>query len=297
MSARRCDWQGTFVVMVTPFAEGGRLDEAGLRRLVETLIAEGANGLVVAGSTGEWFSTTTEEKLRSFRGAAEAAAGRVPILAGVSSIVTAEAVALARGAREIGLAGGLALPPPYILPSERELLGFFAALDAVGLPLMLYNNPPRTGVNLTATVMRKLMRFRAVVAMKDSVKDVAQTAETLRDLGEELAIFTGLENYAIACAQRGAAGVVAMAPNVMGAQAMPLYRLARDGRAGEAAAIQAKIDRLYHRMYGCGDNPYAVLKACMNRLGRPAGVPRPPILPVEDMASIDALIRDLGLAR
>jgi len=293
--ARRCEWTGTFVVMVTPFHADGSLDEAGARTLAETLIAEGADGLVVAGSTGEWFTMTTAEKALLFKAVAAGAAGRVPVLAGVSALSTADSLALLDAAREAGHAGALVLPPPYVLPSQREVDAYFGALDAQGLPLMIYNNPSRTGVNLNAAAMSRLARFERIVAMKDSVKDIAQTAETIRAVGDTISVFTGLENYAIASAQRGAVGVVAMAPNVMGRHAMPLYGHAASGAIAEAAAIQAKIDLLYQRMYGAGDNPYAVLKACMARLGRPSGPPRAPVLPVEDMAGIDALLATLGL--
>jgi len=294
MTSRRCDWSGTFVVMVTPFAADGALDEAGARRLAETLVAEGAEGLVVAGSTGEWFSLSNAEREHLFAAVAAGVKGRARLIAGISAIGTGDAVALAGAAQALGYDGGMLLPPPYVLPSDRELLAYVEAVDAVGLPLMLYNNPPRTGVNLGAAWLKRLLRFRTVVALKDSVKDIAQTAETMRAVGEEIAVFTGLENYAVPLVQRGAAGVVAMAPNVMGAGAVRLAALAR-AHAAEADAIQARIDLLYHRMYAAGDNPYAVLKACMTRLGRPAGPPRPPILPVADMASIEALLPTLGL--
>lgn len=292
---QRCAWTGTFVVMVTPFNADGSLDEGGARALADLLIDEGADGLVVAGSTGEWFTLTNDEKARLFRAVSNGAAGRVPVLAGVSALSTADSLTLLDAARDAGHAGALVLPPPYVLPTQREVDAYFAALDARGVPLMLYNNPPRTGVNLTAAAMARLARFENVVAMKDSVKDIAQTTETIRAVGDTIAVFTGLENYAIASAQRGAAGVVAMAPNVMGSAAIPLYRLATSGAVAEAAAIQAKIDVLYQRMYGAGDNPYAVLKACMARLGRPSGPTRPPVLPVEDTAGIDALLSALSL--
>lgn len=296
MAKRRCDWTGTLVVMVTPFLPDGALDTRGAARLADMLFAEGADGLVVAGSTGEWFSLSNQERVALFAAVKDAAQGRGTLIAGISAIGTADAVAMAEAAKGLGYQGGMLLPPPYILPTERELMAYVAAVDAAGLPLMLYNNPPRTGVNLNAGWMRKLLAFNSVVAMKDSVKDIAQTAETICAVGEQVAVFTGLENYAVPLAARGAAGVVAMAPNVMGALAMRLYAQAR-AHAPEADTVQARIDLLYHRMYLGTDNPYAVMKACMNRLGRPAGNPRPPLLPVADMASIDALLVQLGCDR
>jgi 4-hydroxy-tetrahydrodipicolinate synthase len=276
--ARRIDWKGLFVVGVTPFHEDGRFDEPSARALMETLIADGADGIVLAGSTGEWFSMSDEEKVELFRVAADQAQGRIKLLAGISAIATPSAVFLAQEAKRLGYDGALVLPPPYILPTERELLAFFEAVDAIGLPLMLYNNPPRTGVNLDAKWLRKLMRFESVVALKESAKDLGQIADTLKHVGGELAVFSGIETYLIPSMQRGGAGVVAMAPNVLGAKAIEFYRAAARGDWDGAIALQPVIDELYAQMYGTGVNPYVVQKEAMRMLGRPGGWPRPPLM-------------------
>jgi len=280
--ARRIDWKGLFVVAVTPFHEDGRFDEVATRSLVDTLIADGADGLVLAGSTGEWFSMSDAEKVELFRVAADQAKGRVILLAGISAIATPSAVYLAREAKRLGYDGALVLPPPYILPTERELLAFFEAVDAVGLPLMLYNNPPRTAVNLDAKWLRKLMAFKSVVALKESVKDIAQIADTLKQVGGELAVFSGIETYLIPSLQRGGAGVVAMAPNVLGAKAIEFYRAAARGDWQRAIELQPVIDELYAQMYGAGVNPYVVQKEGMRMLGRPGGWPRPPLMSMNE---------------
>jgi 4-hydroxy-tetrahydrodipicolinate synthase len=279
---RRIDWTGLFVVAVTPFSEDGKFDEAATRALVGTLIAEGADGLVLAGSTGEWFSMTDAERVELFRVAADEAKGRVLLLAGISAIATPNAVHLALEAKRLGLDGALVLPPPYILPTERELLAFFEAIDRVGLPLMVYNNPPRTGVNLDAKWLRKLMAFKSVVALKESVKDIGQISDTLKQVGRELAVFSGIETYAIPSLQRGGAGVVAMAPNVLGARAIEFYRSAATGNWKRAIELQPAIDDLYAQMYGAGVNPYVVQKEAMRMLGRPGGWPRPPLMSMNE---------------
>ncbi len=290
MSTRRIDWHGEFVVCVTPFTEDGALDERALRDLVELLIGEGANGLVLAGSTGEWFSMSSAEKARLFRIGAEQARARAVLLGGASALCTAEAVQLAISAREARLDGLLLLPPPYILPTEPELLAFVAAVDAIGLPIMLYNNPGRTGVNLDAKLIAKLLHFPRVVALKESSKDLRQIAATLRAHAETLAIFSGMETYAVPAITRGARGIVAMAPNVLGAQALGLYGAATRGDAEAVGRIQPAIDLLYDRMYGWAYNPYVVMKEAMRLLGRPGGHPRPPLLPLS--AADRALLRD-----
>lgn len=289
----RVSWNGVFVVCVTPFAENGSLDESQVRKLVETLIGEGVDGIVLAGSTGEWFAMSDDERIKLFQIAVDQNRGRVKLLAGASAISTESAVRLMRAAKELGMEGALVLPPPYILPTERELLTYFEALDGVGLPIMLYNNPPRTGVNLDSKLLAKLLRLKNVVALKESVKDLQQIAATLRTHKNELAIFTGLETYLLPTLQRGGVGVVSMAPNVMGREAVDLYRHAVSGRWKEAVLIQQKIDLLYSSMYSGTVNPYVVLKEGMRLLGRPGGHPRAPLLPMtaEERGALATLLK------
>jgi 4-hydroxy-tetrahydrodipicolinate synthase len=274
------------------------MDEPSVKRILEMLIEEGVDGIVVAASTGEWFSLSNEERVRLFAIASDQVGKRVRLLAGTAAMATRDAVLLTEAARKLGFDGALVLPPPYVLPSERETVAFFAAVAEVGLPLMLYNNPARTQVNLNAHLLRKLVAFDAVVALKDSVKDLGQLGETLRTWKEELAIFTGLESYAVPCLQRGAAGVVAMAPNVMGREAVRLSALVAMERRAELLPLQEKIDRLYEKMYGWGHNPYVVIKEAMRLLGRPGGWPRPPLLPIPDAdrAVLRSMLSELGFS-
>jgi dihydrodipicolinate synthase/N-acetylneuraminate lyase len=192
--------------------------------------------------------------------------------------------------------GALLLPPPYILPTERELLAFVKAVDAVGLPIMLYNNPPRTGVNLDAQLLRKLLTFRSIVALKESAKDIHQISATLREHGQDLAIFTGIETYLVPTIQRGGVGVVAMAPNILGRQAIDLFTAAAAGDWNGSAKAQHAIDIIYSRMYGWAYNPYVVIKEAMRLLGRPGGWPRPPLLSLtaEDREALRQTLVEIG---
>lgn len=293
----RIDWSGSYVVMVTPFAEDGALDLPQAAKLVETLIAEGADGIVVAGSTGEFFSMSEAEAEALYRTVVQAAKGRVTVIAGATAIVTAEAQRLAQAARNAGCHGGMLLPPPYVIPTERELITHISAVAEVGLPLMLYNNPARTGVNLDARLLGKLAAIEQVVALKESSRDVAQFAATLRAHRDRLAIFTGFESHVLPSITRGGVGVVAMAPNVMGADAIGLWRAAKAGDLASAARVQERIDLLYAAMYAGHTNPYVVLKEAMRMLGRPGGHPRPPLLPmtVGDRSALAAILHDLSL--
>lgn len=285
--AKRIDWSGVFVVTVTPYMENGAFDEQGMRNLIDTLISEGVDGIVVAGSTGEWFSMSDEERVELFRVTVDQARGHVKVLGGVASLDTRTTVKLTKEAKRLDMDGVLLLPPPYVLPNADELMAFFAAVDAVGMPIMLYNNPGRTGINLDARWLRKLAELTNVVALKESTKDIFQLAESLREIGQDLAVFTGMEPYVVPTLQRGGVGVVAMAPNVLGAQAVEFYRAAARGDSAETMRRQEAIDQLYTRMYNAGLSPYVVQKEAMTMLGRPAGVPRPPLLPLNERQRAD----------
>jgi len=266
---------------VTPFHADGRFDEGSMCRLLDMLVAEGVTGIVLAGSTGEWFTMSNEERIELFLVGRHQVAGRVPLLAGISAIATESAVLLASAAKDMGLDGALLLPPPYVLPTDRELEAYIAAVAEVGLPVMLYNNPGRTGVNLDIRWLKKLSRHSSIVAVKESTKDVHQLSATIREMGDDLAIFTGMETYLGSVVERGGAGVVAMTPNVLGDLPVRLYRALFSGDIDTARKLQDPVDRLYARMYAGTHNPYVVLKEGMRALGRPGGYPRLPLLGFE----------------
>jgi len=299
MSKRRTNWHGVFVPMVTPFTKDYKFDEKACRQIIEHLISDGVNGIIVAGSTGEWFTMTNEEKIRLFEVAKDQVKGRVTLLGGSSAIATRDAVTLTKACKDIGLDGTLLLPPPYALPNEREFLTFFETVGAVGLPIMVYNNPTRTSININATLAKKLTAIESIVALKDSVKDLYQMSDTIRSVGDTFAMFCGLEPYAIPCLERGAVRIVAMTPNIIGRRAVDLYTHAVSERWSEAHQAEKLIDRLYAVFYAPGNSAYVVIKECMNLLGRPAGYPRPPLLPIEETKKkeLKLLLEELGLLK
>lgn len=276
------NWEGVFVPMVTPFDRDGLIDEPAFRRMIDLLIGDGVDGIIVAGSTGEWYVLTDGERVRLFRVAAEQARGRRILLGGTSAMGTAETVALTRAAKEAGLAGVMILPPPYALPNEREIVRHFATVgDQVGLPILVYNNPGRTNINLTARIVERLAEIDAVVALKDSTKDLLQMGETIRRTRDRLTILVGIEPYAVPAVLLGARGIVAMAPNILGGEAVGFYRAIVRGEWERVRALQGKLSRLYEAFYAPGRAVYTVIKEAMNLVGRPGGFPRPPLLPLE----------------
>ena len=291
------EWKGVFVVSATPYLENGNLDVTALSKLMTTFVSDGVQGIIVAGSTGEWYTMHDDERVELFKLARKFVPNAVTLLAGTSSIGTREAVKLTAQAKVAGCDGAMVLPPPYALPNDRELLNHFAAISEVGLPLMLYNNPGRTQITLTPSIVTRLAELESVVALKDSSKDLYAIAAMIRAVKDKLSVFSGLEPYARAAIDRGAVGIVSMCANFMGAQAVQLYQLANNGPRDQAINLEKIIDEVYEAFYLGGNSPYVIIKECMNLMGRPAGFPRLPHLQLhdDDRKKLKAILFGLGL--
>jgi 4-hydroxy-tetrahydrodipicolinate synthase len=304
MPKLRTQWKGVFPACVTPFAKDGAFDKDATRKMIDMFIAEGASGLIVAGSTGEWFSLSEQERIDLFAVSKEHAAGRVTVIGGTSAIHTDEAVRLTQAAKKLGLDGVMVLPPPYALPSRREVVNHFVEIGRVGLPIMIYNNPPRTSINIDAGLARDLAKIDTIVALKDSTRDLYQMSETIYAVGDEIAMFAGLEPYIMSNVHRGAVGTVSMMGNVCMPDMVEYFNLCASGRWEEAKGPQKTVDRLYHLLSNLGAPNYVFVKEAMTLLGRPGGgLLRKPYLPIEDAmraklkAGLDAIPLKRSAAR
>lgn len=293
-------WRGNFVAAVTPFDTAENVDERRFIANLELLLGEGADGFVVAGCTGEGWAIRPDERIRLFELALSTVAGQVPVIAGLSGIVTGDVVELGQRAKRAGVQGILVLPPYFALPGAREIVAYFQAIsDGAQLPIMIYNNPRRTGINLQPALLAELAAIENVVAVKESSADFVQTERTIQELGDRLAVFTGHSaERGAAAVLMGAAGLVSsVETQTMGRRAMLLYESAASGDYAEARAIQLETLAVQHAVHSCGCTSPADLKAAMNMLGRPGGSPRSPILPVseEQNAKLARNLRRLGL--
>ena len=297
MGEPRADWHGSFAVNVTPFTADGDIDEDAYRRNVENVIDAGCHGLIAAGSTGEFFLMTIEERKRVFSIAVNQVASRIPVLAGTSATRTADVVDLTQHAREIGCDGVLLLPPIYIGIDDRELTEFYVRVSGDGgLPIMLYNSPLAVQENMTARFILELSEVANIVAVKDSSRDLQQIADLIRFCGDTLRIFVGEENQLLAGMAMGADGAVAMVPQVVGGMAVELYEAAA---AGETERAQQLHDEKVKRVYDLFDvgSGYVCMKESMNMLGKPGGYSRPPMLPLTEgqRARLRRIYEDVGL--
>jgi len=227
--------------MVTPFAEDGSLDLQVAGELARFLVAQGNDGLVVGGSTGEGSALSHQEKLDLVAAVCDAV--NVPVLAGTSSSDTAASVALTSQMAALGAAGILATTPAYARPSQRGIAAHFGALaEATPLPLMLYDIPVRTGRKIaSATTVDVVRRHANVVALKDASGDLVAAAATKAELGESLDLYSGDDALLLPFLAIGAVGVVSVAAHWAAPEFAALIRSAHTGDWNAARALNARL--------------------------------------------------------
>ncbi|TRX72822.1 4-hydroxy-tetrahydrodipicolinate synthase [Pseudomonas mangiferae] len=288
-------FRGSYTVMVTPFDEAGRLDEPRLRRFVDWQIAGGAQGLIPLGSTGEFLSLTREERLQVATWVVQQAAGRVPVLVGTAAEWTDEAMALSREAERAGADGVMLVPPFYSAPSDDELVVHYRRIaDAIGIPIMLYNNPNTANVDLSARLVARLAEIDNVTCIKESSGDVPRVTEILRLCGDRITVFAGYHPWESYLA--GAQGYVSVFSNLAPGLSTELFQTTVDRRDAEAARA------LYHRLLPLldalsGDRYVSATKAALALIGMPVGDPRAPRLPLPParLDGLRAVLQGLGL--
>jgi 1-pyrroline-4-hydroxy-2-carboxylate deaminase len=301
------EWWGYWPAAPTPFRNDGALDEPALRSLLQLYLDQGVHGILVNGSTGEWFSQTPAERERVTEVAVEAAAGRIPIITGVSAYTAAEAARLARHAARAGADGVLATPPPYVHPSPAEILAFYREVtEATELPFMIYNWPRGVAVDIDAHpgLVQELAGLDHVAAIKDSTGDWLAMLRTVELVSDQVRVFGSFLHRRGLAALLGLGGDGNIDGGGVGAPfAVPFYEAVRRGdRAAATAAVDrytALSGRLIRPDYsGVFASPIPQLKAVMRLLGQPGGAVRPPLLPLNDPAALDQLaqlLADVGL--
>ncbi|WP_081163228.1 dihydrodipicolinate synthase family protein, partial [Ensifer aridi] len=291
------NWGGIFPVLVTPFNTDGSINETRYKQLIDNAIANGAQGVIAAGSTGEFYALTVSERSGLYKLTVDHVAGRVPVLAGVADLRVEDVLEACQSAVAAGCAGGMILPPIYAMPSPREIVAFFEYISRnTSLPLMLYNSPRRAGIDITPALVEQLSALPTVVAIKDSSGIITQVSELVQRVGDKLRVFVGYETMIVPARAVGAHGVVAMAHQIAG----PLIRDYWDKALTGDNAVDT-LGRDVFAFYRCFQSGayYAAIKETMSQLGRDAGGPRLPLLPLaeEQKAAIAKIIADAGLRR
>ncbi len=273
------DFEGSYTVMVTPFAEDGTaVDDAALRRFVDWQIGEGVPGLIPLGSTGEFLSVTEDERTQIVQTVVEQAAARVPIVVGTADEWTDNAVRFSREAERLGAAGVMVVPPYYSAPTEDELFEHFRRIgEAISIPVMVYNNPNTSNVDLSPAFLARLARIDNVRYVKESSGDLSRVEAIDHLTRGDMIVFAGYHPYD--SIRLGARGWVSVCGNIVPRLSADVYTL---------TANRATADRgrdVYHRLLPLleaisGDRYVGATKAAMDLVGVPVGPPRAPRLPL-----------------
>ncbi len=281
---------GCFVALATPF-RGGAFDADTYRLHCEAVLAGGVDGLVPCGTTGEAPTLTREEWAENVRIAVRAAAGK-PVIAGAGAYATAEAIELVTVARELGAQAALVVTPYYNRPSQDGLVAHFAAIARAvpGFPLVAYNVPFRTGIDLLAASYPKLAEVREVVAVKEATSNMARVTEIRQLVGERFALLAGDDLTMLPFLAAGGQGVISVSANLAPRKVSALIQAARAGDYRAAGALNDELAPLHLAL--AEGNPVPV-KAALHLLGRFADELRLPLLPAGP-ATRDRLARALA---
>jgi 4-hydroxy-tetrahydrodipicolinate synthase len=272
-------FRGVFPAMVTPMTSQEEVDLAGLGSLVEYLIDAGVHGLIPLGSTGEFYALTPKERHDVIDTVVRAAAGRVPVIAGVNAGATREVVQYAREAEALGAAGVMVAPPYYSLPRPDELLEHVRLVDrAIGIPILLYNYPGRTGVDMKPEDLQRLAELKNVRYVKESTGDTARISEIIQRCGDRLQVFCGCDSVVLESFVLGAVGWVAGIANICAVEHVRLYELLERSDYAAARRYFFQLQPLLSLIENSGMYTQLV-KAGAGLAGRDAGPPRRPLLP------------------
>lgn len=268
---------GSGVALVTPFDDGG-VNRAVLKELVAFHLESGTDALIVCGSTGEAATMSAEEQGVAVATAVEAAAGELPVIAGCGGSDTAAVVSLAIQARDAGADGLLVSAPPYNKPTQRGLLAHFrAVLDAADLPLIVYNVPGRSAVNIQPATIAELARDDArVIGVKEACGDISQVAELARLTRGRLELWSGNDDQVVPILALGGAGVISVLANVVPSDVSRMVHAWRKGAVEEALTLQLRYLPLIHALF-VESNPIPV-KTAVEWLGFDVGPLRLPLL-------------------
>src|SRR5436305_5635467 len=262
--------------MATPFGADGALDVKRAQELAEHLVALGNDGLVVNGTTGESPTTTDAEKQELIRAVVEAVGDRATVVAGAGTNNTAHSIEQAKQAEAAGAHGLLVVTPYYSRPSQAGLHAHFTAVaDSTGLPVMLYDIPPRSVVPIEVDTLLRLAEHPRIVAVKDAKGDLGDVAWTLART--DLAYYSGDDIMNLPLLAMGAVGVVSVVGHIVGPRLADLVAAMEDGDLVKARAITERLLPVYKGVMG-GGHGAIMIKAALNLLGLPAGPMRPPLV-------------------
>lgn len=287
---------GAAVALVTPFQTDGSINYEEFARLIDFQIENGTDALVIAGTTGESSTLSEQEHIDLIKFAVEHTNHRVPVIAGTGSNSTETAVMLSKAAEEVGADALLIVTPYYNKTTQRGLYVHYKTIaESVKLPIILYNVPSRTGLNIDVETAAKLAEIENIVAMKDAVGSITYTANLIARCGDSLDVYSGNDDQIIPMMSLGAKGVISVLSNVAPKETHDMTAAALAGDFQTAAALQLKYLGLIHALF-IETNPIPV-KEAVNQMGYAAGGCRLPLYEMaeETKATLVAEMKKQGL--
>lgn len=267
--------------MVTPFDQNGEIDFEATRTLVNYLLANGTDGLVVSGTTGESPTLTIEEKVALFKFVVEVVAGRVPVFAGTGSYNTRDSISLTKLAEEAGVDGIMLVVPYYNKPNQEGLYQHFKAIaESTKLPILLYNIPGRSAVNMTAETVIRLSEIDNIVAVKEASGNLDQMAEIISKTPSDFALYSGDDGLALPVLAIGGNGVISVASHVIGNELQDMINSFNSGDHQKAASEHRRLLPIMRALFAA-PSP-APVKAALNMNGIYVGGLRLPLVPLTE---------------
>ena len=288
--------KGSIVAIVTPMHADGSLDYPGLQKLIDWHIAEGTDGIVIVGTTGESATVSVEEHCELIRFTVDHAKGRIPIIAGTGGNSTAEAIKLTESAKQSGADAALVVVPYYNRPTQEGMyLHFKAIAEAVDLPIILYNVPGRTVADMSNETIVRLSAIKNIVGVKDATGNIGRGLELLRDAGPSFAVYSGDDPTAIALMLCGGAGNISVTANVAPRAMHQLCEAAMKGDIARAVEINNKVMPLHAKLF-VEPNPVPVKWALAEMGMMPPGL-RLPLAPLGAAfhETVRGALRDAGI--
>ena len=276
----KAKFHGSMPALVTPFKDG-KIDEQAYRGLIDWQISSGSHGLVPVGTTGESPTLSHEEHRRAISICIDEARGRVPVIAGAGSNNTHEAVELARHAEKAGADAVLVVTPYYNKPNQEGLYRHFKAVnDAVGLPIIIYNIPPRSVIDMSVETMKRLFELKNIVGVKDATGNVARISLQRAAMGAGFIQLSGEDMTALSCMAAGAHGCISVTANVAPGLCAELMEATFKSHYDEALRLQDRLTALHHAIFI--EPGVAGAKYALSVLGRARNEVRLPLVPVDE---------------
>jgi len=288
--------KGSIVAIVTPMQDDGSLDLAAFRKLIDFHVAEGTDGIVVVGTTGESPTVDVEEHVTLIEQAVKHAAGRVPVIAGTGANSTREAIELAAQAKKLGADASLTVVPYYNKPTQEGLyLHFKAIAEAVDMPHLLYNVPGRTGADMSNDTVLRLAQIPNIVGIKDATGGIERGSDLLQRAPKDFAVYSGDDASTLALMLLGAVGTISVTANVAPKLMHQMCAAALAGEVEQARAINYQLLGLHRHLFAEA-NPIPV-KWAVARMGMMKNVLRLPLTPLSAAAqpAVENAMRQAGV--